>query len=375
MAGTAASHISHKPFNDRIRAEQLFRSNCILYFPPDRFEDPAWLNEANLKARAKHVGRKHIEGSTDRKVLNYSPLRDYDLTESQFTQAGDISGIVVVDEIDLHLHARHQCEILPKLMKMFPKVQFIVTSHSPLFVLGLQAIFGENGFGLYHLPEGQPISPEEFSEFRAAHQAFAKTRRHSDDIRAAVKEAQKPVVLVEGTADVKYLERAMTLLDPDELSNRIEVKEVGEGGGGSNLKKVWNGLKLVSGIRHPVVILHDCDAVVNDAREGNVFRRRIKCQKDHPISKGIENLLSRMTLQGAIEHKPSFIDKTLEHEKTERGQTVTVPEAWVVNKDEKTNLCNWLCENGTAEDFQHFRPVLEMLSGILDGEAHKKQTE
>lgn len=479
LGGTDHSRISHKQFEDKYRVERLFGSNCILYFPPDRFEEPAWLNETNLRAKASHMDMSHLEGHTERKIINHSPLRDnqnwlfdlvydfrvielqtsrvpvefsepegprlnvltvvegysgsakalydvvlrilrlvigkcgnlrlgigprhsrmvsimsgdqmlvpnifqlssgevsllnlflsilrdYDLTRKKFTRAEDITGIVVVDEIDLHLHAHHQREILPNLMRMFPKVQFIVTSHSPLFALGLQEVFAENGFGLYHLPEGQSISPEEFSEFGSAYQAFANTRRHSHDIRTAVKEAQKPMVFVEGTTDVKYLERAMTLLNLGALRNRIEVKEVADGGGGSNLKKVWNGLKVTSGIRHPVVILHDCDAEVGDAGEGNIFRRRIKCQNNHPISKGIENLLSRMTLQRAMEHKPSFVNKTSEHEKTERGKTITVPEAWVVNKDEKTNLCNWLCENGTAEDFQHFRPVLEMLRELLE---------
>ena len=62
------------------------------------------------------------------------------------------------------------------------------------------------------------------------------------------------------------------------------------------------------------------------------------------------------------------------HQKSERGTTVTVPETWSVNKDEKTNLCNWLCANGTANDFQYFRQVLGMLHEILE-ETHEKPTE
>ena len=56
-------------------------------------------------------------------------------------------------------------KFFPSLMRMFPKVQFIVTTHSPLFVLGMDNVFGEDGFALYRLPQGQQISPEEFSEF------------------------------------------------------------------------------------------------------------------------------------------------------------------------------------------------------------------
>ena len=47
-------------------------------------------------------------------------------------------GIVLVDEIDLHLHPDWQRTVLPRLAKAFPNLQFIVTSHSPIVVGTLQ---------------------------------------------------------------------------------------------------------------------------------------------------------------------------------------------------------------------------------------------
>lgn len=38
-------------------ANNPFQEDCILYFPPDRFEEPAWLNEEN---KAEHTILKHI---------------------------------------------------------------------------------------------------------------------------------------------------------------------------------------------------------------------------------------------------------------------------------------------------------------------------
>lgn len=49
-----------------------------------------------------------------------------------------IKGIVMVDEIDLHLHPKWQMTVLPNLSKALPKIQFIVTSHSPLLVGSIQ---------------------------------------------------------------------------------------------------------------------------------------------------------------------------------------------------------------------------------------------
>lgn len=51
----------------------------------------------------------------------------------------DIAGTVLVDELDLHLHPRWQSEVVQALSCTFPKLQFIVTTHSPLIVGALDA--------------------------------------------------------------------------------------------------------------------------------------------------------------------------------------------------------------------------------------------
>ena len=40
-------------------------------------------------------------------------------------------GIVLIDEIELHMHPKWQRKVLPTLSKVFPNIQFIVTTHSP----------------------------------------------------------------------------------------------------------------------------------------------------------------------------------------------------------------------------------------------------
>jgi hypothetical protein len=47
-------------------------------------------------------------------------------------------GIVMVDEIDLHLHPKWQMTVLMTLARELPNIQFIVTSHSPLVVGSLE---------------------------------------------------------------------------------------------------------------------------------------------------------------------------------------------------------------------------------------------
>lgn len=484
MPDSENSHIGNNfnaPTQNQL-LKDIFNKNCVLYFPPNRFEDPGWLNEESLNAKAKYMDLKHLQGYTDRKIINYSPLhgnqnwlfevlfdrcvfeiqtsqvplnttdanqklrniniplfggyrgkataiyesalrvvrsvfraggnlrfgigerqyrnvslvqdeqevvpnifqlssgetsllnlflsilRDFDLSGTPLTQTDDIRGIVIVDEIDLHLHAIHQHEVLPNLVKMFPHVQFIVTTHSPLFVLGMGKIFGQDGFALYRLPEGEQISPEEFSEFGSAYKSFAETRRFLDDVQKAIEESQKPVVFMDGATDVRYFKKAAALLNKQAILETIELRDGGGSGGLDNiwknsegLNKIWNRFdsKISEIIPQKIILIHDCDKPEHDTK-GKVFKRHIPKQHNHPVEKGIENLFEKATLKKALKDKPAFIDIT---NKRERG--ISLPEKWEVNKDEKMNLCNWLYEHGTAEDFKHFQAIFDLLEDIL----------
>ena len=49
----------------------------------------------------------------------------------------ETEGVVLIDEIDLHLHPEWQKNIVGDLKRVFPKVQFIVTTHSPFIIQSL----------------------------------------------------------------------------------------------------------------------------------------------------------------------------------------------------------------------------------------------
>jgi predicted ATP-dependent endonuclease of OLD family len=49
----------------------------------------------------------------------------------------DLQGVVLIDEIDVHLHPKYQYELPKLLSEVFPKVQFIVSTHSPIPLLGV----------------------------------------------------------------------------------------------------------------------------------------------------------------------------------------------------------------------------------------------
>jgi predicted ATP-binding protein involved in virulence len=71
------------------------------------------------------------------------------------------SGVIIIDEIDLHLHPSWQQQVVRKLREIFPKVQFLITTHSAMVlsniyskhilelydgeIYGVQETYGQSG--------------------------------------------------------------------------------------------------------------------------------------------------------------------------------------------------------------------------------------
>ncbi len=53
--------------------------------------------------------------------------------------ARETQGVVMIDEVDMHLHPRWQQVVLDQLQQAFPLVQFIVTTHSPQVLTSIDA--------------------------------------------------------------------------------------------------------------------------------------------------------------------------------------------------------------------------------------------
>lgn len=64
---------------------------------------------------------------------------------------GSDHDIVLIDELEAHLHPSWQVRVLPALLQAFPTCQFIVTTHEPLIVDGVEP------WDAYKLPEGRKL--------------------------------------------------------------------------------------------------------------------------------------------------------------------------------------------------------------------------
>ena len=61
------------------------------------------------------------------------------INEKENSKVSDAVGSVLIDEIDAHLHPSWQSTVLTSLKDIFPKLQFIVTTHSPNVIMSANA--------------------------------------------------------------------------------------------------------------------------------------------------------------------------------------------------------------------------------------------
>jgi energy-coupling factor transporter ATP-binding protein EcfA2 len=83
-----------------------------------------------------------LEGLADGYRINLSWIFDlfnHALTREAFDAAGKLQGILLVDEIEQHSHPSIQRSLLAKLQRLLPGLQIIVTTHSPIVLLGVPA--------------------------------------------------------------------------------------------------------------------------------------------------------------------------------------------------------------------------------------------
>ncbi len=90
-------------------------------------------NDKPLKFQELSTGNKSLLAMVGDLIVRF--CKHYNNEEN--VDFSSFSGIVLIDEIDAHLHPQWQYEIPSLLSEAFPKIQFIVTCHSPIPLLGV----------------------------------------------------------------------------------------------------------------------------------------------------------------------------------------------------------------------------------------------
>lgn len=80
-----------------------------------------------------------------------------------------ISGVVLIDEIDLHLHPKWQWNVIDALRKTFENVQFIIATHSPIIISAAKEanlILLEDAENINYLPDCYGYEVEDVLRYR-----------------------------------------------------------------------------------------------------------------------------------------------------------------------------------------------------------------
>ena len=191
--------------------------------------------------------------------LFLSIIKDADYNGKNYKNLNEMEGIVLIDEIENHLHNYLVSQALPKLIRLFPKIQFIITSHSPIFLLGMDKEFKE-GYQIIELDKNvdngyETKSAEGFSEFKEAFDVYQNTYA----FYSQVVQSNKPVILTEGKTDPKIINKAWTELNPG-VEIPFDVVGLSEDTGGSGANALSNLMAKMPNIPNKKIIgIFDAD--------------------------------------------------------------------------------------------------------------------
>lgn len=140
----------------------------------------------------------------------------------------DSEGIVVIDEIDLHLHPALEQVILQCFQETFPNIQFIVSTHSPLVLTGVSTVNGKNAILRMerNTVEPIPISDIYGLDYNTGVQEVMKVNSGDEVLEWAISECafmlnhnliEQAEVLKRQILDKKYI-------SVQELNSRIELE-------------------------------------------------------------------------------------------------------------------------------------------------------
>lgn len=371
-------------------------------------------SSSRIKLLNKNTGLDYLP-SLDNLSAGQSTLLSIFCTIIQYSDRGDlnksinlkdIEGIVIIDEIDLHLHIELQHDVLPQLIKLFPKVQFIISSHSPFFLAGIAKTFNEDDYLMLNMPNGNPIEKiDDFEEFTKSYELFTQlTESHLQelaDLRTKINALSRPLIITEGKTDWKHLKAAFHHLQSEypnlefdfhEYENEIEM-------GDSQLDQIVDSYKKTA-LDKKVIAIFDRDAKAYLTKYGS-----------EPVTKINENLyafcipsineqldeisieyyykdhdLKRLDVQGRrlfdgkeFDNFGVSLNNTFLTDLRNKAGKLKIIDSAVYNFEERENKNNIaLSKNEFAEnilhkkegfenlDFENFRKIFDIIQTILN---------
>lgn len=129
----------------------------------------------------------------------------------------NLPGIVLIDEIETHLHLELQKNIMPLLTTIFPNIQFVVTTHSPFILNSLENVVIYDLENHLLVENGMNNLP-----YEGIVEGYFRADRMSDTLKAKF-EQYKKLVQKEKLSDDEISEIAELELYLDEIPDYLAI--------------------------------------------------------------------------------------------------------------------------------------------------------
>jgi predicted ATP-binding protein involved in virulence len=201
------------------------------------FEDPQLTLTFNYKDYSFHI---HTQGKSFKFTelsAGYAAALDIvtDLimkmqSSNNLTRAYEREGIVLIDEIETHLHLELQRLILPMLTTFFPNIQFIVTTHSPFVLNSLSNVVA------YDLERRQAITDLTDYSYEALAEGYFGVSTESSEMQMRLQRLSDLIEAPAPTAS-EQTEIDMYMQEFDKIPEPVAPQVKAEY---YKLRRVWN---------------------------------------------------------------------------------------------------------------------------------------
>ncbi|GBO52091.1 hypothetical protein APA_4396 [Pseudanabaena sp. lw0831] len=305
----------------------------------------------------------------------------------------EITGIVLIDEVDKHLHIKLQKEVLPYLFSAFPNVQFIVSSHSPFLSMGLAEVVQErtkiidlDNLGISTDPTSNELYNEVYNMMIGENDRFKEIYQ---TLEAKIKESNKPLIITEGKTDIQHIKKAkerlgISCIDVDyfnaECASKLKAML-------DQLSKIHQSRKIIG------VFDRDERDVISDIEKGNqpfkkygnnvyAFCIPAPNKREHYTNISIEFYYSDKNLKTEHDGKCLYFDNELNFDSKRKPISVNheaEDEAdkkicckdigelgWIHSKAKFADLVETDEDFISQFDFDNFNLIFEKIKSIID---------
>lgn len=135
-------------------------------------------------------------------------------SQNDVVRAYEKEGIVLIDEIETHLHLELQRVVLPMLTAIFPNIQFIVTTHSPFVLNSLENVIA------FDLEHREPIEDLTDYSYEALAEGYFGVRTESSEIQMRLQRMEE-LIHAGQLSDSERAELEMFLADFDKIPEAV----------------------------------------------------------------------------------------------------------------------------------------------------------